>query len=271
MLFRSLRDDPLLEYTSNDPWGNSVKMSEWRHKNAVELIGKSVIDIPVIDWAQYPIKLVGTQAYVVNASYTPTENGIYIPLGYIQKPFVDLEERGIEYNLAHIGFTLGHEMSHCLDDLGSKYDERGNLHNWWTKHDRKKFNAKVNNVIKQYETYAAYDGIVFDAEPSIGEDLADISGLAICQEYLRDFQLKNEDILPIQSLSFEAFFVYFAVQSRQKLSKKAIAAQLKTNPHPPDKYRCNVPLSRTRVFRAIYNVKKGDKMWWHSTNSVWSD
>jgi putative endopeptidase len=266
-----LRDDPLLDYTSDDPWGNSVKMSEWRHKNAIELIGKPVIDIPVIDWAQYPIKLVGTQAYVVNASYTPTENGIYIPLGYIQKPFVDLDERGLEYNLSRIGFTIAHEMSHALDDWGSKYDEFGKLNDWWTDEDKKHFLKIQQDVIKQYETYASYDGIKFDAEPSIGEDLADISGLQICQEYLRDFQLKNEDILPIQSLSYEAFFVYFAVQSRQKLSKKAIIAQLKTNPHPPDKYRCNVPLSRTRVFRGIYNVKKGDKMWWHTTNSVWSD
>ena len=83
--------------------------------------------------------------------------------------------------------------------------------------------------------------------------------------------MKNKDILPIQSISFEAFYIYYAVQSRQKISKKAILAQLKTNPHPLDKYRCNVPLSRTRVFRAIYNVEKGDKMWWHNTNSVWSN
>jgi putative endopeptidase len=266
-----LRDDPLLDYKPDDPWGNSVKMSEWRHERAIELVGKSVIDIPVIDWSQYPIKLVGTQAYVVNASYTPTENGIYIPLGYIQKPFVDLDERGLEYNLSRIGFTIAHEMSHALDDWGSKYDEFGVLNDWWTEKDKKKFQEIQKDVIKQYEVFASYDGIDFDAEPSIGEDIADISGLAICQEYLRDFQLKNEDILPIQSLSFEAFFVYFAVQTRQKISKKAIAAQLKTNPHPLDKYRCNVPLSRTRVFRGIYNVKKGDKMWWHSTNSVWSD
>lgn len=105
----------------------------------------------------------------------------------------------------------------------------------------------------------------------MGEDLADISGLAICQEYLRDFQLKNQDILPIQSLSFRAFFTYFAVQSRQKISKKAILAQLKTNPHPLDKYRCNVPLSRSKVFRAIFDVKKGDKMWWPQINTVWSN
>ena len=264
-----LRDDPLLDYKEDDPWGNLMKMCHWRHDKAVELVGKKITDIPVIDWRQIPPKFVGTQAYVVNAAYTPTENGIYIPLGYIQKPFVDLDERGLEYNLSRIGFTIAHEMSHALDDWGSKYDEFGRLNNWWTEKDTKEFKKIQEDVIKQYEVFAGYDNIVFDAEPSIGEDLADISGLAICQEYLRDFQLKNEDILPIQSLSYEAFFVFFAIQSRQKISKKAILAQLKTNPHPLDKYRCNVPLSRTEVFRAIYNVKKGNKMWWHSTNSVW--
>jgi predicted metalloendopeptidase len=71
--------------------------------------------------------------------------------------------------------------------------------------------------------------------------------------------------------TFETFFVYFAIQSRQKISKKSILAQLKTNPHPLDKYRCNVPLSRSRIFRAIYNVKKGDKMWWNSFNTVWTN
>ena len=266
-----LREDPLLNYSDDDAWGNMVKISKWRHDKAIQLEGKPIIDIPVMDWAQFPAKFVGTQAYVVNASYTPSKNGIYIPLGYVQKPFIDLEERGIEYNLAHIGFTLGHEMSHALDDWGSQYDETGKLNNWWTDKDRKKFQKIQNDVIKQYETFASYDGIKFDAAPSIGEDLADISGLTICREYLRDFQLKNEDILPVQALSFEAFFVYFAYQQRQKISKKAIEAQLKTNPHPLDKYRTNVPLSRLPLFRTIYKIKKGDKMWWHSTNRIWEE
>jgi putative endopeptidase len=266
-----LREDPLLNYSDDDAWGNMLKIVKWRHDTAVKLEGKHVVDIPVMDWAQFPPKFIGTQAYVVNASYTPSKNGIYIPLGYIQKPFVDLEERGIEYNLAHIGFTLGHEMSHALDDWGSKYDETGKLNDWWTEEDKKKFEKIQKDVIKQYEVFASYDGIKFDAKPSIGEDLADISGLAICREYLRDFQIKNEDILPIKALSFEAFFVYFAYQQRQKISKKAIEAQLKTNPHPLDKYRTNVPLSRIQIFREMYKIKKGDKMWWNSTNKVWDE
>jgi predicted metalloendopeptidase len=203
--------------------------------------------------------------------YTPTENTIYIPLGYIQKPFVDLDERGIEYNLAHIGFTIAHEMSHALDDLGSKYDKEGILNDWWSEKDKEEFYKIQENIVKEYEVFAGYDGVKFDAWPSIGEDLADIAGFAICQEYLRDYQFKNQSILPIQSLSFEAFFIFFAIQSRQKISKKAILSQLKTNPHPLDKYRCNVPLSRSIIFRAIYDIKKGDKMWWSSTNNVWSN
>lgn len=266
-----LREDPLLDYDPHDPWGNLLRMTSWRHEQALQLVGKNVIDIPVIDWSQIPPKMVSTQAYIVNAMYTPTENSIYIPLGYIQQPFVDLEERGLEYNLAHIGFTIAHEMSHALDDLGSRYDKDGRLHNWWTDADSQHFNKIQKDIVKQYEAYAKKDGIEFDAWPSIGEDLADISGFSICLEYLRDFQLKNKDILPIQSLSFEAFFVYFALQSRQKISKKAVLAQLKTNPHPLDKYRCNIPLSRSKVFRAIYKVKKGNNMWWHSTNSAWVD
>jgi predicted metalloendopeptidase len=266
-----LRDDPLLDYSPNDLWGNLTKIALWRHEKAILLEGKDVVDMPVIDWSVIPPKFISTQAYVVNAAYTPSENGIYIPLGYIQKPFVDLEQRGIEYNLAHIGFTVAHEMSHALDDWGSKYDETGKLNDWWTENDKKKFKEIQRDIIKQYEDFAARDGIKFDATAGIGEDLADISGLSICREYLRDFQFKNEDILPIQGLSFEIFFVYFAFQQRQKISKKALETQLRTNPHPPDKYRTNVPLSRLSIFRAIFDVKKGDKMWWHSTNTVWEN
>ena len=265
-----LREDPMLDYLDDDPWGNILKMAYWRHEQAVELIGKKVLNIPVIDWTQTPPKFIGKQSYVVNAAYTPTENSIYIPLGYIQKPFVDLDERGMEYNLSRMGFTIAHEMSHSLDDWGSNYDEYGKLIDWWTEKDKIEFKKIQKDVIKQYETFASYDNIDFDAEPSVGEDIADISGFQICQEYLRDFQFKNQDILPIQSISFEAFFIYFAIQSRQQIGKKAILAQLKTNPHPLDKYRCNIPLSRTRVFRAIYNVEKDNKRWWHSLNSIWN-
>jgi predicted metalloendopeptidase len=128
-----------------------MKIMKWRHEKFIELEGKQTIDIPMMDWTQYPVKMTGTQAYIVNASYTPSKNAIYINLGYIQKPFIDLDERGIEYNLTRIGFTLAHEMSHALDDWGSQYDENGVLNNWWTEKDKKHFKAIQKDVVKQYE------------------------------------------------------------------------------------------------------------------------
>jgi predicted metalloendopeptidase len=86
---------------------------------------------------------------------------------------------------------------------------------------------------------------------------------------LRDFQDKNNDIIPIRTYSFEAYYTYYAFQQRQLVKKKALKAQLKSNPHPLDKYRCNVPLSRSEIFRALFNVKKGDGMWWHNTDTIW--
>lgn len=262
-----LREDPTLDYGDN-LYDNMHKIHEWRHRKFVELEGQPYIDIPMMDWSQYPVKMTGTQAYIVNASYTPSKNCIYINQGYLQKPFIDLG-LNIEYNLAHIGFTLGHEMSHGFDDMGSKYNADGVLYDWWTVEDKKKFKAIQNDVIKQYEVYAARDGIKFDASIGIGEDLADISGMAICDEYLQDFQKNNKYIVPVKYLSFQNFHILFAFQQKQLISKKALQAQLKTNPHPLDKYRCNVPLSRSQIFRALYNVSKKNDMWWHNTDTVW--
>jgi len=264
----NLREDPDLNYTGI-LYDNISKIMNWRLKKFIELEGKPPVDIPIMDWSQYPVKMTGTQAYIVNASYTPSKNSIYINSGYIQKPFVDLDERGIEYNLAHIGFTIGHEMSHSLDDWGCQYGYDGNLHDWWTNDDKKHYKEIQKDVIKQYEDFAARDGIKFDASIGIGEDLADISGLHICNEYLRDFQDTNNDLIPIRNVSYEAFYIYFAFQQKQKVTKQALKAQLKTNPHPLDKYRCNIPLSRSEIFRAIYNVKRGDGMWWHNTDTIW--
>jgi putative endopeptidase len=263
-----IRADPMLDYTENI-YDNLDKIYTWRHNNMVQFNGEKVVDIPYIDWNKYPLKLTGNQPYIVNASYTPSKNGIYINLGFMQKPFVDLDEKGIEYNLAYLGYTIGHEMSHGLDNWGSQYDYEGKLHNWWTPEDKKKFNAIQDDVKKQYEEWTARDGLKYDATIGLGEDLADISGLAICDEYLRDYQKYNKDFIPIRYLSYQTFYTYYSIHMKQRVGKKAISAQLLTNPHPPDKYRTNVPLSRSNYFRSIYNVKKGDGMWWHNTNTIW--
>jgi predicted metalloendopeptidase len=259
--------DPTLPYT-NILYENMQLVSNWRHKTWVSLEGKKERPMPMMDWMDYPVKMTGTQAYIVNASYTPSKNAIYINLGYMQEPFIDFK-KGLEYNLAHLGFTIGHEMSHGFDDMGSKYNGKGKLDNWWTPKDAEKFKQKQKEVIAQYELFAKRDKIYYNAAIGIGEDMADISGLGIVLLYLRIYNqfIKNSD--SIAKLSFEKFFVYFAEQQKQKINKQAISAQLKTNPHPLNKYRCNIPLSRSDIFSVLYNVKKGDGMYWPSKNFIW--
>jgi putative endopeptidase len=262
-----LRYDPLLNYSKDDPWENMRLLGKWKHKKYVKLEGKNIIDIPEFDWQNF--KLIGTQNYMVNAYYRPTSNSIYVPGAYLQPPFIDLKERGMEYNLVFIGYTIGHELSHSLDDMGSNYDENGNLNNWWTDEDRKKFKLKIKDVVNQYETFAKRDGIKFDAELGVGEDLADISGLALVEEYLIEFNKGNDIYNRIMKLSLEQFYMQVAMQGRQKIYKSAIKAQLKMNPHPLEKYRCNCPLARLELFKTIFNIKKEDGMWWHNNDTIW--
>ena len=266
---KGLHDDPKIKYSPTDPWGNLEKIYAYRLQKYIELDGKSsaLLNFPYVDLKN--IRLTGRQIYIVNAFYTPTKNDIYIPLAYLQKPFVDLDERGVEYNLAYIGFTLGHELAHSLDNTGSKFDHTGKLENWWSPRDFKIYNRKLDDIKKQYVLFAKRDGEVLDPNLSIGENCADIIGVSLCEEYLQDFQLKNDDVVSIKYLSFKGYYNYVAIQMRQVISKKALKAQMGTNPHPPDKYRVNVPLSRLKIFKSIYNIKKTDNMYWNNEDVIW--
>jgi len=265
-----LQPDPILKYNENDIWYNLLLLGNYRRKLFIRINNNKPTNIPLLVWSSTPFSFANLEQYIVNASYTPTKNAITIPIAYMQDPFLNLDiQHSFAYNLAHIGFTVGHEMSHSLDDWGSKYDYKGNLNDWWTAIDKKKYKIIQDNIIKQYETWAKRDGITYDASQTIGEDLADISGLSTVIEYLLDFQYKNKEFPPITQLVLETLFIFYAYQMRQYETKKAEVYQLEKNVHPPNKYRTNVPLSRTPLFRKIYNIKKTDDMYWNSTDRVW--
>jgi putative endopeptidase len=272
---KNVVNDPLLDYKDNDAWYNLSLFSEWKTKKLIELVTNKVRPIDynfessLIDWRAN--KLTGKQCYIVNSFYTSTVNEVYIPLAYLQKPFISLDNVGIEYIMAYIGGTLTHEMSHSLDANGSKFNYNGVLEDIFTKQDKTTYTKIANDIILQYNTVAKKDGYIFDATMSIGEDMADISGLAITTEYLRDYYVKNKVEIPVIISSLGKFFAYYAISNNSFIYKNAIRAQLITNPHPMNKYRVNVPLSRLELFRNVYNVKKNNGMWWHNLSKIWSE
>ena len=251
--------DPLVNFSETNYWKNLVNTGIYRAKMFAFLNKKSVAYVTSVDWDVY--SLTSQQSYIVNAFYTANQNSIFIPHAILSKLFVDLTNRGIEYNLAYIGFTLSHEISHSLDSIGSQYDHKGNLRNWWTPHDKKVFDSKVAGIVTQYKKAAKADGLDIDPSIGVGEDLADINGFRLIEQYLINYQTKNRDTAFIRLLSFRALYVYYAIQSRQAIVSKAIYLNSLINPHPLEKYRVNCVLSRSKFFKFIYGVKKGDGMY----------
>lgn len=248
-----------LNYSNKNAYANLLELTSYRTQVWMDLIDKPVISLSMVDWKN--LSLIDTQAYIVNAFYTPNRNDIFIPYAYLQKPFINITERGREYNLAFIGYTLGHEMSHCLDKTGSQYDADGNLRDWWSPKDKALFKRKNDAIVKYYEKAALRDSIKFDANPSVGEDLADLVGTVLVITYLRNFQEFHKVQLLIRNYSFKELFTYLAIQARQSINKRAIQYDLDTNPHPLEKYRVNCVLGRQYLFQKIYGIKKGDPMW----------
>lgn len=260
---------PLLNFNPNEFLDNMLKLMEWRHTQFINYNIDTIKTLAFGDWTQYPVQITNLTSYIVNAQYVPYKNALFISNAYLQKPFINLETHGIQYNLAYLGFTIAHELSHSLDDLGSQYDYKGDLINWWTKQDKNKFKKIQDEIITQYRVFAEYDNIDYDPTFTVGEDIADISGLNICEEYLRDFCIANKYTPNINYQYFRIFYTYFAYQMRQKIRKQSVKYELITNPHPIDKYRTNVTLSRSLFFRAIFDIKDGDHMYWNNKTAIW--
>jgi putative endopeptidase len=264
-------DDLVADLPVMDAYGIMYAQSQVRREYLIAHDGQHYVELPEINFSvNGGLALSGTQPYIVNAFYNSTKNNIYIPAATLQEPFVSLNLTGLEYNLAHIGYTFGHELSHCLDNTGRLYDYKGNMRNWWLPQDAEIFESKVKNVIKQYELFASWDGIKMDASMMVGESVADISGIEICVNYLNNYLNSNDEPKKVKEDALKKFFIYIAFQWREAIYKQSVNFNIKTNPHPLVKYRTNCPMSRLKIFKKLYDVKKGDRMYWNN-DTIWSN
>jgi putative endopeptidase len=260
-------DPTNLEYDPKDAWGNLLKRSVQRTEYLARHHGSSsssataltATDLDIMNWGT--MKLVGYQSFVVNAYYTPNSNSIYIPTAYMHSMNVQFG-RGYEYDLASVGFTFGHEISHALHVSSRVYNHRGIIKNWWTRDDIVTYERKIAAIRCQYEDISKKDGFVIDGNLSLPENLADVTGLAVCEDVLTKFHDENATAnAHIRAMSFYNFYTYYAIQNRQYANHREILVQVLTNPHLNLKIRTNVPLMRSKTFRDVVEIKKGDKMY----------
>ena len=185
----------------------------------------------------------------INAYYNPTANEIVFPAAILQAPFYDYEASKAK-NYGGIGAVIGHEITHAFDDEGSKFDEMGNLKDWWTREDRKNYEKRTEALAKQYSRYKSGDGKI-NGKLTLGENIADLGGVSVALEIV-----KNEN-----SDNLEEFFEAYAVIWRNLVTKERESYLVKIDPHSPGRYRVNGILTNIDDFYKIYNVKSSDGMY----------
>ena len=196
----------------------------------------------------------------VNAYYNPTMNEIVFPAGILQPPFFN-RDADDAVNYGAIGAVIGHELTHGFDDQGSHYAADGNMKNWWTPEDKKRFTAKTEALAGQYDRSVAIDDLHVNGHLTLGENLADLGGLTIAlSAYHRSLEGKPAPVID-SFTGDQRFFIGFAQVWRGSNSPQSLRVRLRTDPHSPEHFRCNVPVSNLTAFYEAFGIKQGDSMY----------
>ena len=197
----------------------------------------------------------------VNAYYSPTFNEIVFPAGILQPPFYDYRADAA-VNFGGIGAVIGHEISHGFDDNGSRFDQEGNMNNWWTEEDREKFDERTGQLAAQYDAYEPLDSVFVNGKFTLGENIGDLGGVLAAYDglelYLKD-QGRPEDI---QGFTPEQrFFISWATIWRTKYKNETLRNQVMTDPHSPGMYRATGPLANVDGFYEAFGIHANDPMY----------
>lgn len=238
-----------LKIDSKDYFANAIAARKFDYRYNLEDAGKPV---DRMKWQMTPP--------TVNAYYNPSNNEIVFPAGILQPPFFDMNADDA-FNYGAIGAVIGHEMGHGFDDQGSKFDSKGNLRNWWTDDDRKKFEERAACIIDQFDNIDVGPGLRHNGRLVTGEALGDVGGLTLAYKaYKRSLRGKPEPPVIEGYTADQRFFLSFARVWAVNRRPEAIRMQLQTDPHPIAKYRANGTLADMPEFQKAFNCKAGDPM-----------
>ncbi len=212
------------------------------------------------EWAMSP--------QTVNAYFNPLFNEIVFPAAIMQPPFYNYKaDEAVNYG--GIGAVIGHEISHCFDDQGSRFDADGNLKNWWSDTDLNNFKARTGMLVAQYDAYEPLDSVNVNGEFTLGENIGDLGGVAAAYDGLQRYLAANGNPGLIDGFTPEQrFFISWATVWRTKYKDESLRTQILTDPHSPGMYRANGPLTNIDAFYKAFGVKAGDAMYKPDTARV---
>ena len=231
-------------------YDNMSNVSKWRFNKDLEDLGKPV---DKSEWGMSP--------QTVNAYFNPSYNEIVFPAAILQPPFYNYEaDEAVNYG--GIGAVIGHEISHCFDDSGSRYDADGNLNNWWTDEDLEQFTKLGKELAGQFSNEEVLPGVNLNGEFTLGENIGDLGGVNAAYDGLQMYLAENGNPGEIDGFTPEQrFFLSWATVWRTKYRDDALRNQIKTDPHSPGMFRAVMPLKNVDAFYTAFDVKEGDAMY----------
>ena len=195
----------------------------------------------------------------VNAYYNPTTNEICFPAGILQPPFFDMEADDA-FNYGAIGVVIGHEMTHGFDDQGSKYDKNGNLSQWWTEEDTKRFNERIQVMREYHDSIEVLPGLHSNGSLTLGENMADHGGLMVAYQAFvnatAQAPLSDKDgFTPAQR-----FFLAYANVWGQNIRDEEIRKRVKSDPRSLGKWRVNGQMPHMDAWYEAFGITEQDPM-----------
>ncbi len=233
-------------------YDNVQSASKWSYEYMVNKLGKPV---DRTEWGMTPP--------TVNAYYNPVNNEIAFPAAILQFPFFDADADDA-INYGGIGAVIGHEMTHGFDDSGRQYDADGTLRDWWTKEDADNFKQRADQVRDQFSGYKVLDSIKVNGQLTLGENLADLGGLAIAYGAFKKTEqgkATGKSAMINGFMPDQRFFLSWAQVWRINVLPETQSQLIMVDPHAPGQYRCNGPLSNITAWYDAFGVKAGDKMY----------
>jgi predicted metalloendopeptidase len=205
----------------------------------------------------------GMSPQTVNAYYSPSRNEVVFPAGILQPPFF-FQFADDAVNYGGIGAVIGHEMTHGFDDSGRHFDARGNLRDWWTAEDAKRFLERGRKIVSQFDSYVAIDSVHVNGRLTEGENIADLGGVKIALSALESVlsrQTAEEREKKIDGLTQEQrFFLSYAQIWRSNVRPEYLRLVLNVDPHSPAPFRVNGPLSNLPEFAKAFGISQPSPM-----------
>ena len=203
----------------------------------------------------------GITVPTVNAYYDPTKNEMVFPAGALMPQTFDASADDAANYGSLGGSWAGHELTHGFDDEGRHYDAKGNLRDWWQPSDSAHFVEQATLVERQFNEYVQVDTFHVNGKLTEGENIADWGGVLVGYDALQSALSRNGRPGLIEGYTPEQrYFIAYAQSWRVHVRPEQLRTRVTVDPHAPEQWRVNGPLSNIPAFAQAFGCKPADPM-----------